>query len=192
ENASSMRLKRTLKSTKEMPRLSLHPADDVHIYESSPRSFGKYLRKMHFLSPSRTLEALNPYFRYNIFASSKFNEQKFQTDKQTLIAYYNSLGYRDADIEKDTLYRLPNGNLNIDLKVKEGSRYYFGDITWRGNTKYTSEELSRVLGIKKGDVYNQELLDARLGKQLSPEGGADVSSLYMDRSEERRVGKGGS
>src|SRR5690606_6924475 len=58
--------------------------------------------------------------------------------------------------------------------------YYFGDITWRGNTKYTSEELSRVLGIKKGDVYNQELLDARLGKQLSPEGGADVSSLYMD------------
>ncbi len=180
ENASNMRLKRTLKSTKEMPRLSLHPADNIHVYEGSPRSFGRYLRKMHFLSPSRTLEALNPYFRYNIFASSKFNEQKFQTDKQSLIAYYNSLGYRDADIDNDTLYRLPNGNLNIDLKVKEGSRYYFGDITWRGNTKYTNEELSRVLGIKRGDVYNQELLDARLGKQLSPEGGADISSLYMD------------
>ncbi len=180
KNASDMRLRRTLKSTKEMPRLSLHPADNTHVYEASPRSFAKYLRKGHFLSPSKTLEALNPYFRYNIFASSKFNEQKFQTDKQTLVAYYNSLGYRDADVENDTLYRLPNGNLNIDLKIKEGSRYYFGDITWRGNTKYTSEELSRVLSIKKGDVYNQELLDARIGKQLSPEGGADISSLYMD------------
>src|SRR5690606_37697873 len=106
--------------------------------------------------------------------------QKFQEDKQALIDYYNSLGYRDAGIAEDTVYTVKNGNINIDLKVREGHKYYFGDIDWRGNTKYTDSFLTLVLGIKKGDVYNLDLLNRRLGVQLSPEGGEDVSSLYMD------------
>ena len=180
EQAADTRLKRTLKSTKEMPRFTLYPADNVSVYEKEKRSFALYLQRLYFLSPSKTLEALDPYFRFKLFSSSKFNEQKYETDKQSLVAYYNSLGYRDAAIRQDTIYRTQNGNINIDMLVTEGRRYYFGDITWRGNTKYTDEELTRVLGIKKGDVYNQELLDTRLGRQLSPEGGADVTSLYMD------------
>ncbi len=79
------------------------------------------------------------------------------------------------------MYPVQNGNLNIDIKVKEGSKYYFGDITWKGNTKYSDEFLSKTLGIRRGDIYNQELLEKRMGRQLSPEGGGeDVSSLYMD------------
>jgi len=180
ESASEMRLKRTLKSTKEMARFSLYPADANTIYKKDKHSFGKYISEWGFLSPSKTLEALDPYFRYNIFSSSKYNPEKFEEDKQSLIAFYNTLGYRDASIVDDTVYNVQNGNINIDIKVKEGHRYYFGDIAWQGNTKYSNEQLSRVLGIKKGDIYNQELLDKRLGKQLSPEGGEDVSSLYMD------------
>ena len=103
-----------------------------------------------------------------MFAASKFNQTKFEDDKQSLIAYYNTLGYRDAAIVADTIYPVKNGNINVDIKVDEGRRYYFGDIAWKGNTKYTSEQLTRVLGIKKGDVYNQQLLETRLGRQLSP------------------------
>jgi outer membrane protein insertion porin family len=178
--ASDARLKRSFKSTKEMPRLTLYPADNVSVYDKEERSFGNYIRQLNFLSPSKTLEALNPYFRYNILSSSKFNRQKFEDDKQSLVAYYNTLGFRDAAVIDDTIYAVNNGNLNIDIRVKEGRRYYFGDIEWKGNTKYSSEYLSTVLGIKKGDVYNQELLDTRLGKQINPEGGEDISSLYMD------------
>src|SRR5690606_31013780 len=101
--------------------------DDIRVHDRDPKSFKKYLTKLHFLSLSKTLDALNPYFRYNIFAGAKFNDQKFQSDKQALVNYYNSLGYRDAEIAEDTIYRLLNGNLNIDLKIKEGNRYYFGD-----------------------------------------------------------------
>lgn len=179
--ASDGRLKRTFKGTKEMPHLSLYRADEISIYPTNPISLGEYVANGGFLSPSKTLTTIDPYVRLNsVFSSSKFNEQKYQDDKQSLVDYYNSLGYRDAAIVADTVYPVQNGNLNIDLKVKEGRQYYFGDITWRGNTKYPSETLARILGINKGDVYNQDLLERRIGTQLSPEGGEDITSLYMD------------
>jgi outer membrane protein insertion porin family len=179
--APDSRLKRTFKSTKEMPRLTLHRADEVSIYPVEKITLSDYIKNYGFLSISKTLETLDPYLRFKgIFSSSKFNEQKFQDDKQGIVDYYNALGYRDASVESDTVYAVKNGNLNIDLKVSEGHKYYFGDITWRGNTKYSDEVLARILGIKKGDVYNQDLLNKRLGVQVSPDGGEDVSSLYMD------------
>lgn len=179
--ASDTRLKRVLKGTKEMPRISLHPADEISVYEKNERSFDEYMKNFNFLYPSKTLNALDPYFRFNLFTASKFNEKKFETDKQTLIAYYNTLGYRDAIIQDDTVYKVDGGNINIDIKIREGHKYYFGDIEWKGNTKYSGEYLSKVLGIKKGDVYNIELLESRLGKVLTPDGmGDDISSLYMN------------
>lgn len=178
--ATDTRLKRTLRSTKEMPRVSLHRADDVYIYpkDYDPKKDGIGLDLLH---PSQAMESLDPYLRLKgIMSSSKYNEQKFQDDKQSMVEYYNSLGYRDASVPDDTVYTVDNGNLNIDIKVSEGHRYYFGDIVWRGNTKYSDETLARILGIKKGDVYNAELLNKRLGIQVSPDGGEDISSLYMD------------
>ena len=180
-NATEARLKHSLKSTKENTRLTLHPDANVSVYGASKRSFGKYISQFGFLSPTKTLDALDDYFRFKLFAASKFNQSKFDDDKQSLVGYYNTLGYRDASIVADTVYPVKNGNINVEIKVKEGHKYYFGDITWKGNTKYTSEFLSRTLAIKKGDVYNQQLLETRMGRQLSPEGGGeDVSSLYMD------------
>lgn len=175
-----LKLKGTLKGTNEMSRISLYPADRVTVYTKDERSFEEYVEGFGFMSPSKTLNALDPYLRLGIFSTSKFNEKKFEQDKQMLVTYYNSLGYRDATVIEDTVYKLPDGNLNVELKVREGIRYYFGDIEWKGNTKYSSEQLSKVLGIKRGDVYNLELLETRLGRVLSPDGGADVSSLYMD------------
>jgi outer membrane protein insertion porin family len=180
ENATDARLKRTLKSTKEMARLSFHRADEENANGMEKRSFGKYLANFGFLSLSKTLDAVDPYFRYNFFSSSKFNQTKFEDDKQALVDYYNTLGYRDASITDDSVYSVANGNLNIDINVHEGRKYYFGDMEWKGNTKYSSEQLSSILGIKRGDVYNLQLLETRIGKQLSPEGTQDVSSLYMD------------
>ncbi len=177
--ASETRLKRTLKSTHEMMRFTLHPNEDKSVYEVPKRSFKKYIDDKGYLSPSKTLEALDPYLRLSM-SSSKFNQSKYESDKSTLVGYLNTLGFRDASVVSDTIYPSLNGNLNIDIRVSEGHKYYFGDIVWKGNTKYSSEVLSKVLAIKKGDVYNQQMLETRLGRQLSPEGGEDVYSLYMD------------
>ncbi|HQU58606.1 MAG TPA: POTRA domain-containing protein, partial [Saprospiraceae bacterium] len=97
-----------------------------------------------------------------IFASSKFIKKDYETDKEKLIAYYNTLGYRDAQILYDSLWRNKDGELMIKLKIDEGNQYYFRNIAWKGNSIYETQTLSDVLGIEKGEIYNQELLDTRL------------------------------
>lgn len=178
DNISDSRIKKKMKGTKERSHFTLHP-DVEHVYEDSSKVESNYWSTFGFLQPTRTLEELDPYFRFKLFASAKFNEAKYNEDKEKVVGLYNSNGYRDAVIVRDTTYKSQSGNLNIDMQIREGRKYYFGDITWKGNTRYTDSLLTRVLGIKKGDTYNLELLEKRLGKQLSQEGG-DISGMYMD------------
>jgi outer membrane protein insertion porin family len=114
---------------------------------------------------------------WNPFNNGKFDEDNFEKDKKALLAKYNEKGYRDAKISKDTLYRVNKKRVSIDISIDEGHKYYFRDITWVGNTKYTAARLDRELGIRKGDVYDQSQLDAKLF--MNPNG-FDISSLYMD------------
>jgi len=115
--------------------------------------------------------------RLRIFKNSRYIESKYKEDKAKLIKKYNELGYRDAQIVSDSIYRNSDNALNIDITLNEGPKYYFGNITWVGNTKYTAEQLNSILKIKKGDVYNQDLLNTNL--TFNPNG-MDVSSLYLD------------
>ncbi len=184
ETVSGLKLKKQMKGTREMTRFSLTPEKVVSPYpDDSTRiksdRFKDYLRDAGPLSLSKTKEYLDPYFRFKLFSSAKFSDKKYEEDKERLLEYYNSLGYRDAVIVADTLISNKKGNLDIHVKVNEGSKYYFGNITWRGNTKYSDSILNYLLGIRRGDTYNLDLLNKRLGKQLSAEGG-DISSLYMD------------
>jgi outer membrane protein insertion porin family len=179
ENASALKLKKYMKGSKEMARISLHSANNESVLGENQNDLKGYLKGRGYLSLTKTAQLIDPYVRYGVFSASKFNARKYEEDKQTLVQYYNSIGYRDASIQQDTLYTASNGHINIDLKVAEGRRYYFGDIEWKGNTKYTEAELAKMVGIKRGDVYNEELLNKRLGKIQTPESD-DIGSLYLD------------
>ncbi len=115
--------------------------------------------------------------KYKIFSGSKFLEKEYEEDKKKLVKYYNKIGFRDAQVKSDSIWREQDGDLRVHINVEEGKRYYFHNIVWKGNSIYDTETLERVLGIKKGDVYNTELLDNRL--KFSQDG-RDVSTLYMD------------
>lgn len=99
---------------------------------------------------------------YNFFRSAKFVESKYKADLDHLIAYYNKHGYRDAEVVWDSVYRISQYRLGIKVGIKEGPQYHVRDITWVGNTVYPAETLTKLLGFKKGDIYDQELLDKRL------------------------------
>ena len=99
----------------------------------------------------------------NFFSSKKFLEDKFEEDKINLIKKYNEKGYRDAIIVADSIIRdTVKNTVRLKYWVDEGKRYYFRGIRWVGNTVYTDLQLNRVLGIKKGDIFDQKLLDKRL------------------------------
>ena len=180
EQVEDTRLKKQMKGTKEMPRFTLFPENIVSPYGDSSKgcNFKNFVHNRDFLSPTRILSFLDPYLRVK-FSGAKFNETKYQEDKEKVLEYYNAQGLRDAQLVADTQVLNNKGNLNIDIKIDEGRKYYFGNIAWKGNTKYSDSILNILLGIEKGDVYNNELLNKRLGKQMSAEGG-DISSLYQD------------
>ncbi len=112
-----------------------------------------------------------------LFKRSKYIEEEFAEDKERLIAYYQKNGYRDARIIADSVHSITGKYMDLDVKIYEGKKYYFGDINWVGNNIYDSKKLNSILNIKKGEVYNKELLDQRLN--MNPTG-QDVSSLYLD------------
>ena len=133
------------------------------------------------LHPLRAINGIEEYFydnyRPRIFKASRFQEKNFEDDKKLIIDKYNSKGFRDARIVRDSVYKIDNHNLGIDLVVDEGHKYHYRSINWTGNTKYSSETLGNILGIKPGDIYNKELLDKNL---TYSETTLDISSLYMD------------
>ena len=114
---------------------------------------------------------------YAIFTSSKLIKKEYENDKQSIIEYYNSQGYRDANIVYDSVKVMSPKFVKVVLKIDEGRKYYFRNINWVGNYVYDSKTLNGVLNIKKGDVYNVETLQKRLS--YNPQG-YDVSSLYLD------------
>lgn len=181
DNIDDLKLKKQMKGTKETSRFTLYPPKDTPVLAGSKKkSVESLLEDQGFLKPTVILNSLDPYFRFKVFANSKFNEKKYEEDKEKIVDYYNTKGFRDARILKDTIYQNSTGNLNVELKVDEGHKYYFGNITFRGNTKYSDSILSQIVDIKKGEIYNLETLNKRIGKELSQDGSADISALYMD------------
>ena len=114
---------------------------------------------------------------WRFWKASKFIDNNYEEDKKNIISKYNEVGYRDARIEQDTFYMNPDNTMTIEMNINEGDPYKFGNISFSGNTVYSSEELSRQLGIKNNDLFDQSILDARLFGSAE---GTDISSLYLD------------
>lgn len=115
-----------------------------------------------------------------ILKPSKFVKEKYEEDKKKLISYYQSLGYRDARIVSDSVYRVPSGDYKIDVKISEGKKYYIGDISFLGNTTYSTEVLQKLLGYKKGDIYDAVGFNKKVGEDGWKEDDSDIRSLYLN------------
>lgn len=111
-----------------------------------------------------------------IFTPSKFVAKKYKEDKEKLVDFLNKNGYRNAQINRDSMYKYDDRSINIVLDVTEGKRFYYRNITWTGNYLRNADTLAMILDIKKGDVYNPEELEKKInGKPQN-----DISSYYMD------------
>ena len=97
-----------------------------------------------------------------LFKAKKFTPERWAADKKKLIEKYNELGFRDATILEDTVWNADEKHVDIHIKVDEGKKYYLRNVTWVGNTVYSTDYLNALLGMKKGDVYDQKLLNKRL------------------------------
>ncbi len=129
------------------------------------------------VSKKRLKKLMETKSKPQFFKKPFFIKEDFENDKKRILAYYSSLGYRDAKISNTKIDRKKEGDLNIEIDIKEGIQYQFGDIIWKGNSKYSDTLLTKILGIKKGDIFNDQLLQERINFNQE---GRDISRLYMD------------
>lgn len=115
----------------------------------------------------------------SLFKSKKFTPERWKEDKRNLIKKYNELGYRDAVIVEDSVWTVDDKHVSVYVKVDEGTKYYIRNITWVGNTVYPTDYLSTLLGMKKGDVYNQTLMNKRLTEDEDAVGNQYWNNGYL-------------
>ncbi len=117
----------------------------------------------------------------NFFRNTKFQEKEYEESKENLIDFYNSRGYRNAHIVRDSVYAINDTRLGIDIDVSEGEKFYIGNVRWLGNSVYETADLERVFGVKSGETYDKKAMYKRLGigKEANPEE-FSVSSMYQN------------
>jgi outer membrane protein insertion porin family len=132
---------------------------------------GKKLRKQM----SNTKEK----FFGRFWKGSKYIEEDYQEDLESLLDKYSRLGYRDARILKESISWNDDNTIDINIDLEEGKQYRFAEILFVGNKEYTDEQLQQVLRIDKGDVYNGAILKERVNGDGSPTS-FDISSEYQN------------
>ena len=117
----------------------------------------------------------------NFFRGAKLNENDYADDKELLLDFYNSKGYRNATIVRDSIYPIDDKRIGIDIEVAEGNKYYIRNVSWVGNSVHETEELQRMFAVKQGDTYDKKSMHKRLGigKEDNPEN-ISVKSLYQN------------
>lgn len=178
EEISDYAVKSKLKKTHEYPRVSIFKDLYSRATDANVQDWKNTLFYTDSASEDDVKTYINKNFKLNFFAGSKFIPKEYRNDKDLVIDYYNSQGFRDAKILNDSIYDYAEDEINIDISLVEGQKYYYRNITFAGNFIHPDEVLQAKLGIKRGDVYDKEKLDKRLN--YDPQKGDDVSSLYQD------------
>ncbi len=163
----------TFKNTKEKARF--RPLNSLDKLIASTVSGIVRLDLLSVVDSARSILADD--YRLSVFKRSKYLRDEYEEDKQNLVAKYRSKGYRDFKIVEEEIVKNEDNTIDLNVYVEEGDKYFFRNLEWVGNTVYTAQQLDQVLGIRKGDVFNQEILDTKLNYDPN---GMDVSSLYLD------------
>jgi len=173
-NVNIIRIQDTLINNSEIFQVVINRGEKVRIKEIIID--GAVSVKMWKLKSAMKDTKQKRWWRF--FKRSKFNSTAYNRDKDAVLDKLRSTGLRDVFLVTDSVYEIDERNMGVYMRIDEGAKYYFGNIAWVGNTKYSSGMLDTVLGIKYGDVYNKPLFEQRV---FQSQDGRDVTSLYMDR-----------
>lgn len=178
EEITDAKLKGKLKKTKEHARFNIFKDIYTRLEAATPSDVVNTVFHTDSASSEDAKNYLNENFKLNFFSGSKYIPKEYRNDKESVINFYQSKGFRDAKIVADSVYDFGEDKINIDIALEEGKKYYYRNISFNGNFIHPDAVLQAKLGIQRGDVYDKEKLDKRLN--YDPAKGDDVSSLYQD------------
>lgn len=175
ESIPDHELKAAMQGTKEKTKFRpIRPSDFAKLGDFN---LGNAINKLPYITIDDLKAFADDRLSFQLFKGSKYIDEQFRKDKRLVIDKYNERGFRDAEVIFDTVYMADKKNAIVMATIDEGDKYYFRNITFKGNTQYSDATLHSILGIEKGDLYNETLLSQRTSNDP---GGRDISSLYMD------------
>lgn len=127
---------------------------------------------------TKFMKGVRPRAWFRVFGPGKFKDDKYEEAKTNLVAKMQDKGFRDAQILKDTVRRHDNNEVAIDIDVYEGPKYYVGNISWSGNSKFKDSTLNILLGIQHGDIYSEEKLNSKLSGPTR--NSDDIAAIYQN------------
>jgi outer membrane protein insertion porin family len=113
------------------------------------------------------------------FKRSKFIKENYEEDLQTITNAYKEAGYRDIDVRGSDPITNENETISLKVNIKEGKKYYIGNVEFVGNTIYTDKYLQQKLGLYRGDIYNGVLLEKQIADTSNPDAD-DITNLYQN------------
>jgi len=86
----------------------------------------------------------------------EFNKDVYKEHLDTLIMFYNDLGYLDASIESDSVWYSDNKrDINVDIKMSEGTKYITGKFFFKGNKIIETDSLKSKIALKEGKAFQK-------------------------------------
>ena len=156
-------------------KISIDRGEKVKIkainFEGNEKVKDKKLRKA-----MKNTKQKNPI---RVLKRSKYIEADFREDLVSVVDKYKEKGFRDARIISDSIIYNNDKSISLNIKVEEGEKYTFGKIDFVGNTVYTDQQLSQLLGIKEGDTYNGVELRERIDDPNDPDA-LSLSNAYQN------------
>ncbi|MDR1671368.1 MAG: BamA/TamA family outer membrane protein [Alistipes sp.] len=130
----------------------------------------------------RTFKKTHPV-SWKFWQNNKFKEVDYTADKDLLVDFYNSKGYRNVMVVRDSIYPISDKRLGVDIVLEEGNKFYYRNVSWTGNTIYSTADLNRILGVEKGATYDRKSLHKRLGvgREINIEDNSTVTALYQNQ-----------
>jgi outer membrane protein insertion porin family len=101
----------------------------------------------------------------SFFRKGSFEKDKYLEDKDKVVTFYKKNGYTDAVILGDSIwYSEDRTRMFIEIDIREGTKFYFGEFTWEGNEIISDDKISGRIKRLQGKVYNQEKYEENLFK----------------------------
>ncbi|BDC98022.1 BamA/OMP85 family outer membrane protein [Persicobacter psychrovividus] len=178
DEISAQTVKGKMKKTNENLRFHLPnqlATDLVHVLR--PKNLKYWLTHKDTSGVASIKKYLNDNVKMNFFKTTKFIRKDYNEDLKKVVDYYNAKGFRDAQVLEDSVYASGKNRINVDLHIEEGQKYYFRNIDWVGNYVYSDKVMNGILGVKKGDIYDMDLIQKKL--TFNPNG-KDINGQYMD------------
>lgn len=85
-----------------------------------------------------------------------FSRIKYQKSKDVIREILSERGYSQPELVSEAVVNLVDKKVNVNFMVDPGLKYFFGDVSFSGNSNIETRLIEREIEYEKGDLFSLE------------------------------------